>query len=64
MEGSVWFQSPKLYKENGFLEKKDALELIKKLGISDEGKITEEYQKSEVVKTEKKKEQKTRSYNN
>lgn len=28
VEGSRYFQSPKLYKENGFKEKKDALELI------------------------------------
>ncbi|MDO4521573.1 MAG: DNA topoisomerase [Eubacteriales bacterium] len=31
VEGSVWYQSPKLYKENGFKEKKDAQGLIEKL---------------------------------
>ena len=31
VEGSVWYQSPKLYKENGFKEKKDAEELIRVL---------------------------------
>jgi DNA topoisomerase-3 len=31
VEGSAYFQSPKLYKENGFKEKKDAKELIAKL---------------------------------
>ena len=29
VEGSAWYQSPKLYKENGFKEKKDAEELIR-----------------------------------
>ena len=31
VEGSAWFQSPKLYKENGFLKKEDAQELIRQL---------------------------------
>ena len=31
MPGSSYFQSPKLYKENGFKEKKDAQELIRRL---------------------------------
>lgn len=31
VEGSAYFQSPKLYKENGFKEKKDAGELIARL---------------------------------
>lgn len=31
VEGSAWFQSPKLYKENGFREKKDAESLIAQL---------------------------------
>ena len=31
VEGSAWYQSPKLYKENGFKEKKDAEELIRVL---------------------------------
>ncbi len=31
VEGSDWYLSPKLYKENGFKEKKDAQELIRQL---------------------------------
>ena len=31
VEGSAWFQSPKLYKENGFLKKEDAQTLIGQL---------------------------------
>ena len=31
VEGSDWYQSPKLYKENGFKEEKDARELIRTL---------------------------------
>ena len=31
VQGSAYFQSPKLYKENGFKEKKDAQELIRRL---------------------------------
>ena len=31
VEGSAWYLSPKLYKENGFKEKKDAQELISKV---------------------------------
>lgn len=31
VEGSAYFQSPKLYKENGFKEKRDAQELISRL---------------------------------
>ena len=31
VEGSAWYQSPKLYKENGFKEKNDAEELIRVL---------------------------------
>ena len=33
VEGSDWYQSPKLYKENGFKEKKDAQELIRRLSV-------------------------------
>ena len=29
VQGSDWYQSPKLYKENGFKEEKDAKELIR-----------------------------------
>ena len=34
VEGSDWYLSPKLYKENGFKEKKDAEELIRCLSVS------------------------------
>ena len=34
VEGSDWYLSPKLYKENGFKEKKDAEELIRYLSVS------------------------------
>ncbi|MBR2950527.1 MAG: type IA DNA topoisomerase [Lachnospiraceae bacterium] len=57
-EGSAWFQSPKLYKENGFKEKKDALELMAKLGVMANGQITQECLGASVDKCEKKKEQK------
>ena len=51
VEGSRYFQSPKLYKENGFKEKKDALELI---GWLEEEKPLE----AVLVSVEKKKEKK------
>lgn len=35
VEGSAWFASPKLYKENGFKEKKDAQEMIALLRQTD-----------------------------
>lgn len=51
VEGSAWFQSPALYKENGFKKKEDAQKLISFL--------EEEPQKAPVIeKIEKKKEQK------
>lgn len=51
VEGSAWFQSPALYKENGFKKKEDAQKLISFL--------EEEPQKASVIdKIEKKKEQK------
>ena len=34
VEGSRWYLSPKLYKENGFKEKKDALEAIRLLSVN------------------------------
>ena len=58
VEGSAWFQSPRLYKENGFKEKKDALELMARLGVMADGRITEECFGATVDKCEKKKEQK------
>ena len=33
VEGSAWFQSPKLYKENGFLKKEDAEKLIAQVSV-------------------------------
>ena len=35
VEGSKWYLSPKLYKENGFKEKKDAEELIRMLSVKE-----------------------------
>jgi DNA topoisomerase-3 len=51
VEGSAYFESPKLYKENGFREKKDAQELIHRL--SDPSPII-----ATIAKIEKKKENK------
>ncbi len=51
VEGSDYFGSPLLYKENGFREKKDAEKLIEDL------KMTDPY-RSELIKTERKKETK------
>ncbi len=39
-EGSVYFESPKLYKENGFRKKEDAEELIRYLSDTEEKKGT------------------------
>ena len=50
VEGSKYFQSPKLYKENGFREKKDAEELIRELTKEEgpwESKILEIQRKTE-----------------
>lgn len=58
-EGSKWFASPLLYKENGFKEKKTAEELIEKLGMQlPEGTPMQEFQGAFLEKCEKKKEQK------
>ena len=51
VEGSSYYLSPKLYKENGFKEKKDALELIDKVSAS-------KPLQAEVFSIEKKKEKK------
>ena len=51
VEGSDWYQSPKLYKENGFKELEDAEALIRTLTEQAGGK-------AEVEKVEKKKEKK------
>ncbi len=49
-EGSSYFNSPLLYKENGFKEKKDASELVTKLSDGD--------MKAEIIQLEKKQEKK------
>ncbi|WP_075719950.1 DNA topoisomerase [Roseburia sp. 499] len=54
VEGSAYFQSPKLYKENGFLKEEDAKQLIEDL----KGSIPEGELKAVVVSMEKKKETK------
>ena len=51
VEGSAWYQSPLLYKENGFLKKEDAEELIRFLE-------QEPKEKPVIEKIERKKEQK------
>lgn len=55
VEGSAYYQSPKLYRENGFRERKDAVRLIDELkaGVPDPGPW-----ESRVVSLEKKKEKK------
>lgn len=58
-EGSAYFSSPLLYKENGFKEKKFAEELMEKLGaVLPEGKMGQEFSGAFLEKCEKKKEQK------
>ncbi len=58
-EGSAWHASPLLYKENGFREKRNAEELIEKLGFSlQESGCTEMFRGAVLEKIEKKKEQK------
>lgn len=54
VEGSDYFESPKLYKENGFLKEEDALQLIQDLSA---GAVGDE-KKAVVVSMEKKKETK------
>lgn len=58
-KGSAWFESPLLYKENGFKEKKTAQLLMEKLGMKlPEGTPEEGYLGAFLEKCEKKKEQK------
>ena len=52
VEGSAWYQSPKLYKENGFKKEEDARELIRILSEGPDG------QQTVVDSTEKKTEKK------
>jgi len=66
VEGSAYFASPKLYKDNGFLEKEEAKAFISSLTQSSEFKENENGQstqqtdglEAEIAKIEKKKEQK------
>ena len=55
VEGSRYYQSPKLYRENGFKEQKDAAALIEEVraGVADPGPW-----EAKVFQTEKKKEKK------
>ena len=63
VDGSAYFESPKLYKENGFREKEDAIALIRMLMNQDEVVLDEENgiqteQMAQVISIEKKKENK------
>ena len=53
VEGSGYFRSPKLYKENGFKEKQDAEKLIEELTFEKQEEL-----RAEVISIEKKKETK------
>ncbi len=58
-EGSAWFASPLLYKENGFKEKKSAEDLMEKLGMTlPKGAPGQDFAGAFLEKCEKKKEQK------
>lgn len=58
-EGSAWFESPLLYKENGFKKKETALEMMEKLGMQmPDGVPGAGYGGTVLEKSEKKKEQK------
>lgn len=58
-EGSAYFASPLLYKENGFKEKKAAEELMERLGsILPDGTMGQTFSGAFLEKCEKKKEQK------
>ena len=58
VEGSKYFESPLLYKENGFKERKDAEHLISELGGSPDGEIFKTEKEGELIKAEKKTEKK------
>ena len=60
VEGSRYFNSPLLYKENGFKKKDDALKLISELGGKDpdENGVYSTDSKGELLKSEKKTEKK------
>ena len=58
-EGSAYFASPLLYKENGFKEKKSAEELMERLGsVLPDGTMGQGFSGAFLEKCEKKKEQK------
>lgn len=58
-EGSAWFGSPLLYKENGFKAKETAEQMMERLGMRlPEGTPADGYQGAFLEKCEKKKEQK------
>ncbi len=58
VEGSKYFESPLLYKENGFKERKDAEALIGYLGGVPEGEVFRTPGEGELLKAEKKTEKK------
>ena len=59
-EGSAYFASPLLYKDNGFKEKKSAEELMGRLGsVLPDGTMGQGFSGAFLEKCEKKKEQKT-----
>ncbi|MBP3296232.1 MAG: type IA DNA topoisomerase [Lachnospiraceae bacterium] len=58
VEGSKYFESPLLYKENGFKERKDAVALIEYLGGVPEGEVFRTPGEGELLKAEKKTEKK------
>ena len=58
VEGSKYFESPLLYKENGFKERKDAVALIEYLGGAPEGEVFRTPGEGELLKAEKKTEKK------
>ncbi len=58
VEGSKYFESPLLYKENGFKERKDAVALIEYLGGAAEGENFRTAKEGELLKAEKKTEKK------
>ena len=64
VEGSKYYQSPKLYKDNGFKEKEDALALLREvsgkeeINPDEEGKLSVDGLSALVVSLEKKKENK------
>ncbi|MCR5126652.1 MAG: type IA DNA topoisomerase [Lachnospiraceae bacterium] len=58
VEGSKYFESPLLYKENGFKERKHAEALIGYLGGTQEGEVFKTPKEGELLKAEKKTEKK------